>query len=133
MAEDTKELTPAQAKKQIETLEAKLATANTALEKAKDALATEVAAHAETREELAIANGLVEEVTQRLENADAIAAESSTHVLTFEKKQYRVLATTVQHKGVKYEAKDLSQHPEVLKDLIGDGKGLVQLIVAAKE
>ncbi|WP_310395718.1 hypothetical protein [Hymenobacter sp.] len=112
MAEDTKEATAAELKKQVTSLKQELA---------------------DTKEELATANGIIQEVTQRLENADAIQAESATHVLTFEKKQYRVLAARLQHKGTKYEAKDLSKHPEVLKDLIGDGKGLVQLITAAKE
>ena len=151
MAEDTKEPTVAELKKENAALTKQLGAATATSEKlegenaklkdaqqvytaeaeqAKKALLDELA---EVKEELATANEIVEEVTQRLENADAIQAESATHVLTFEKKQYKVLAAKVQHKGVTYDAKDLSKHQDVLKDLIGDGKGLVQLIVATKE
>jgi cellobiose-specific phosphotransferase system component IIA len=156
MAEDTNttegttapaELTPAQLKQKVasltranEKLEAENGKIKEAHQATKDALTAETVGHATTKqqladaqEELATANGIVEEVSQRLANADAISAESGTHVLTFEKQQYKVLAPTLQHKGVKYEAKDLSKYPEVLKDLIGDGKGLVQPITAAKE
>jgi chromosome segregation ATPase len=143
---DAAEQTPAELKKQVTFLTKQLAQAtadrDTYAQRLADVQATvetqkaEITAQgkelADAKAEVAESTTIIDELKERLENADAIQAESSVHVLTFEGKQYKVLAPTVQHKGVKYEAKTLQQHPEVLRDLIGDGKGLIQLIVKAK-
>ncbi len=51
--------------------------------------------------------------------------------MSHEKLQYRVLAPKFSHKGLDVDAHTLRQNPDLVRELVESGSGLLQLVVTA--
>jgi chromosome segregation ATPase len=81
--------------------------------------------------ELEQAEALIEEQNGKLAAAEVTQAEGPV-VVSHEKAQYRVLAPKFSHKGLEVDAHTLRQNPELVRELVEAGSGLLQKVEPAK-
>lgn len=81
----------------------------------------------EKTEELAQAEYLIEEQTAQLKAAEVAQAEGPL-VVTYNKVPYRVLAPKFQHNGLHVEARSLATNPDLVRELVEAGSGLLQAV-----
>lgn len=74
---------------------------------------------------------LILELHQQLDNARAGEELSPVVVVTHEQQKYRVIGAKFKHAGEEYAAADLKKHPDVVKQLVEAGSGLLQKIEKA--
>ena len=74
---------------------------------------------------------LILELHQQLDNAQAGQELSPVVVVTHEQQKYRVIGAKFKHAGEEYTAADLKKHPDVVKQLVEAGSGLLQKVEKA--
>lgn len=75
--------------------------------------------------ELEVAQAVIADQAERLSNVEAAQTEDAPVVVTFEKKQYRVLGKAVQVLGRVVKAADLGKDKEALAFLVESQSGLL--------
>ena len=75
------------------------------------------------------AEALIEEMQGKLAAAEVSQMEGPV-ILSHEKGQYRVLAPKFSHKGIEVEANSLRNNPELVRELVEAGSGLLQKVEA---
>ncbi|GAB3233120.1 hypothetical protein GCM10027346_20850 [Hymenobacter seoulensis] len=85
---------------------------------------------AEQATELATATQAVDELSEKLSNAEAVTPAQA--VVTHEKHQYLVLAQKFNYEGTEVLASELQGKKEILAALVKSGSGLLQKIEAKK-
>lgn len=81
-------------------------------------------------DELATAEALIEQQTEQLKSAEVGQALGPV-IVTYEKEQYRLLVPHFSHAGNLIESASLRQNPDLVRQLVEGGSGLLQKVVAA--
>jgi chromosome segregation ATPase len=79
--------------------------------------------------ELAQAEALIEEQSGKLAAAEVSQAEGPV-IVTHDKEQYRVLAPKFSHQGLAVDAHTLRNNPDLVRQLVEDGSGILQKVEA---
>ena len=80
---------------------------------------------------------IISDLQEKLANAEAGQAISETIVVTHtdeagNKEQYKVVLPKFKHKGQSYVAADLKTNPDLVKELVDGGKGVLVKLEKAK-
>lgn len=87
---------------------------------------------ARLKQELEEANGIIAEQTEKLAESELRTA-GTLPVVTYDKEQYQVTAAKFNFKGTDYAAEALSSSPDLVKELITSGSGLLVKIEKEKK